>query len=486
MVRLPGRIAVVAAVVVAVTACGPRGGQRQGSPPLAVDVAQAQRRDIATYLSLDGQIAPLQQAVLSTQQSGSVVAVYVNEGQRVTRGQLLAKLDDSLLRAQLAQQQAIVVQSRAHLASSTLQGAVTAPAAQSTITTAEQQLQAAKNSVEADQAALDNAQLTFTSNEQLLKQGYVSETQYQQARSAYVAAQQALNSAKEQQRQAEVALRAARSQGTNAVPIQNQQIASDRATLQQALASVKLLQTQIEQTSLIAPFDGVVTQRLLDPGAYASPNAPIVQLAQIDSVYVNVNVPDTGLQYVQKGTPVSFTTSSVPGRTFTGTVFDVNAIPTTGTLSYRARIKMPNPQGVLRGGMLVSVAVRTQYHPNAIVVPKTAVVQNESGAGVFIVVSLPPPPAGAGGAPAAGGPPAAGPGRPPGPPVRIAQAKLVPVKLGLQTDVDAEIQSPDVGPGTTVITSRPDALQDKGMVAIAGVPPGGGSARSSSNTSGAQ
>jgi HlyD family secretion protein len=480
MLRLPGGLAVAAVVAVAVSACGP-GAQRQGAPPLAVDVVQAQRHGIATYLSLDGQVAPLQQAVLSTQQSGSVVAVYVNEGQRVTRGQVLAKLDDAVLRAQLAQQAALVAQSRAHLSSSTLQGAVTGPTAQSTITTAQQQLAAAKNNVESAQAAYDNALLTYNSNQQLLQQGYVAETTFQQARAAYVAAQQGLNNAREQQRQAQVALSAAQSQGTNAVPIQNQQIASDRATLVQAQAAVRMLQTQIEQTSLVAPFDGVVTQRLLDPGAYASPNAPIVQLAQIDTVYVNVNVADTSLPYVQKGTPISFTTTSVPGQTFTGTVLDVNAIPTTGTLSYRARIVMANPRGVLRGGMLVAVSVRTQYHPDAIVVPRTALVVGQSGSGVFVVVE---PPAPAGGAPAAGGPP--GPAAAGRPPVHIAQAKLVPVRVGLQTDVDAEVLSPEIGAGTTVITTRPDALQDKGMVAITSVPPGGGAARPQSADLGAQ
>ncbi len=243
-----------------------------------------------------------------------------------------------------------------------------------------------------------------------------------------------------------------------------------------------MLQTQIAQTSLVAPFDGIVTQRLLDPGAYASPNAPIVQLAQIDSVYVNVNVADTSLPYVHKGTPISFTTTSVPGQTFTGSVFDVNAVPTTGTLSYRARIVMPNPRGLLRGGMLVAVRVRTQYHPDAIVIPRSAVVVNPSGATVFVVVDVPAP---AGGAPGAAGPP--GPAAPGRPAVHIAQAKMVPVRLGLQTDVAAEVESPEIRGGTTVITTRPVALQDKGMVALQrAAPPGGGAARPQSADFGAQ
>ena len=53
------------------------------------------RSDIATYVPLDGQIAPVQESTLSSQQSGNVAAVYVNEGQHVVRGEVVAKLDDS-------------------------------------------------------------------------------------------------------------------------------------------------------------------------------------------------------------------------------------------------------------------------------------------------------------------------------------------------------------------------------------------------------
>ncbi len=126
---------------------------------------------------------------------------------------------------------------------------------------------------------------------------------------------QALNTARETERQAVVGLRAAQSQGTNALPIQQQTIAQNRGALDAVRAQVRLLQTEIAQTSIVAPFDGVVTQRLLDPGAFASSNAPVVQVSQIDTVYVNVNVPDEDLAYVHTGTPVSFTTSSAPGRT---------------------------------------------------------------------------------------------------------------------------------------------------------------------------
>jgi HlyD family secretion protein len=465
MLRSQRALAAAAICAVALAACSHGSAAPSGPAPLAVDVGAAQRQDIATYLSLDGQITPLQQSTLSTSQSGTVVAVYANEGQRVAAGELLAKLDDSTLRATLAQQQALAAQAQAQLSTQTLQGNVTPSQAQSTVATAAQQLATAKNNLATAVAALSNAKLVYDSDSTLYKQGYVAQTALEAANAAYVQAQQTVNSSQEAERQAAVALTNAQAQGTNAVPIQDQAILAARATLKSAQAQVKLLQTEIAQTALVAPFDGVITQRLLDPGSYAGPNQPILQISQISHVYVNINVPDEDLGYVRPRTPVTFTSSSVPGRTFSGTVYDVNATPTTGTLSYRARVILPNPDDSLRGGMLVSVAVRTQFSPSSIVVPLTAVVQTAGGAAVYTVVAPPAPP---GGAPAGGPPPsAAKPGGPPGGGLRFALAKLVPVKLGLQTDTQAQISSPQITAGTPVIVTRPDALQDKSLVAFA-------------------
>jgi HlyD family secretion protein len=460
------RALLAAMSIVVLGACAKGGGaQNQGAPPLAVDVAQAKRQDIATYVVLDGQIAPLLSSTLSSPQSGNIVAVYVNEGQRVHAGQLLAKLDDSTLRASLAQQVAIVQQSRAVLGSSTLQVPVTSAQAENTIITAKQGLIAAQNGVLTTDAAFLSAKSTYVADEQLLKQGYVAQTAFDAAKATYVQALQAYNNALETRRQAVVALRAAQSQGQNAVPIQNQTVAGNQGALAAAQAQVRLLETEIAQTNITAPFDGVVTQRLLDPGAFAGPNQPVVQVSHVDTIYVNANVPDEDLNYVRKGTTVTFTSSSLPNRTFTGSVSDVNATPTSGTLSYRARLIVPNPGDVLRGGMLVSVNVRKEFHPNAIVVPRTAVFETENGANVFTVVNLPMPPGMAAGGPPKGAPPK---GAQQGPAMKLMQAQVVQVQVGLQTDTLAEVISPTIQPGTQVITTRPDALQDKSTVAITG------------------
>lgn len=382
--------------------------QQRGPVALDVEAAQAQRRDIATYLTLDGQIAPLQDSTLSFQQSGPISAVYVNQGDRVSAGELLAKIDDSTLRAQLAQTEAQIAQASSQAQSSALNVPITQ--------------QQTSQAVASAKAALASAKLTYDQDSQLFKQGYVSQSQLEQARAAYVSAQSQYNTA-------------VANQGTTGV--QTSQAAAAKQAVRAAEASANVLRTQIGQTSLYAPFNGVVTARLADPGAMASPGTPVLKVSQVDAVWVNVNVPDVDLAYVHSGTPVTFTASQLGSRPFSGTISTVNAVPTQGTLSYQARIRQPNPDAALRGGMLVSVTVQKARHKDAIVVPRQAVAQTDQGSNVFIV----------------------------GPDHKAVE---VPVAVGLQTDTLSEVRSAKIGPGTMVITTRPDALQNGSLVAVNG------------------
>jgi HlyD family secretion protein len=435
-------LASLVTVGVLLSACGGGGSSKSaaqaGPPPLVVDVAAVTQQDISTHLSLDGQISPLQESTLSTPESGTVSAVLVNEGDRVSKGQLLAKLDASQLVAQLAANQAAVAEAKARLAGSAYQAPISSQGYTSNAATAQQNLAAAENRISTAQAALRNAELLNKSNQALVQQGYVASTAAEQARATYVAAVQELNNAKAALPAAQAALRSAQS-GTGQTQVDQATIASNKAALAQAEANVQLLQTQIAQSSVYAPFEGVVTQRLLDPGAFAGPNQSIVRVSQVDQVYVNANVPDEDLAFVHENTPATFTTQSLPGKTFSGRIFAVNATPTTGTLSYRARIKEDNPGNMLRGGMLVTVFVQKEHHPNALVVPRNALFESDAGSNVYTVVD--------------------------------GKAKMVPVTVGLQTDTVAEVRGSSIHSGMKIITTRPDALQDGSVVAVAGATP---------------
>ena len=419
-------LAIAALAVIDLVGCSKKDAGPHGPPPLNVDTAMAMRRDIATYVNLDGQIAPLLDATLAVQQSGPLVDVYVTEGQRVGAGQLIAKVDDSTMRAQLAQDEALISQATARAQSSALSIPITQQQTSAGV-------QTARNTLNSDRAALTNAQLVFNQNTQLFRQGYVSQTVLEQSRALYVAAQQRVAIDQQQVQTAQ--------SNTQQTGISSANAAADRAAIASAQAQANTLRTQIAQTALYAPFGGVITQRLMDPGAMAGPQTPVARLSQIDTVYLNINVPDEDLSFIHAGTPVTFTSGSVPGKTFTGRISDVNAIPTQGTLSYRARVREANPSGLLRGGMLVSVSVQKERHVATIVVPRSAVGQNERGSTVFIVAQ--------------------------------GKAVEVPVSLGIQTDTLSEVHGAQIRPGTQVITTRPDALQNGSVVAVGGAGPGG-------------
>jgi multidrug efflux pump subunit AcrA (membrane-fusion protein) len=397
----------------ALSACGKK--PAAGPMPLNVDAAAATRQNIATYITLDGQIAPLEQSTLAFQQSGMITKINVNIGDMVHRGQLLATIDPSLLQAQLQQAQAQAVQY-----SASAKGAVVGYPIQTQNN--EATLQTAK-------ASLDNARLVYNQNLQLYKQGYVSQTTLQQSQANYVQAQQTYNNAV-------VGMR------NNVVSLQN--VKSQQAQAASAAANAQLLGTQLSQTYLYSPYDAVIANRLVDPGAYASPSQPVLQVARIDKIWINVNVPDNDLSYVRPGVPVTFRSGSLPGRSFNAPIQTVNAVPTSGTLSYLARIQLHNPGYVLRGGMLVSVTVTRQRAENATVVPRTAVAQTETGNIVYVVNG--------------------------------GKAQAVPVQVGVQTDTLAQVISPHVRPGMMVVTTRPDALKDGSLVAVNNASAGSSSA----------
>src|SRR5579862_5732 len=225
--------ALVAAL--ALDACG-KGGEPKGPMALSVDVAPAARQNIATYITLDGQVAPLEQSTLAFQQSGTIVHIGVNIGDIARKGSLLAQIDPSTLSAQLSQAQAQAAQ-----ASAAAQGAVVGYPVQTQSNLAT--LQTAK-------ASLANAKLVYDQNKQLYKQGYVSQTQLQSSEASYVQAQQAYNNAV-------VGMR------NDVVSAQN--VKAQQAQAAAASAQARVLATQLSQTALYAPYDGVISARLLDP-----------------------------------------------------------------------------------------------------------------------------------------------------------------------------------------------------------------------------
>jgi len=408
------RTAAVCAVAVttlcSLAACS-KPAEKKAPAGLPVSAITATRADITATFTLTGVVAPRQQATLSSVVSGPVKEVYVALGEHVRAGQLLVKIDDSTLQAQRAE-------AAAHL-DSVRAGDVGGSA------TARANLASAK-------VAYDNAESNLQRNQTLFKQGYVSRTSLDQSQSQAAAAEAAYRAAVVTEQNANM------QSGPNTVAM---------ADISNAQAALDAINTQIAQTNVTAPFDGVVTQRSVDRGALATSATPLVTVSQLDPAWINVGIPDDDLAYVHAGTPVDITIDTLPGRVWRAHVKVVNAAASTGTLSYLTHVDVPNGDYVLKGGMVANARFQQATHRNVVVIPRVAVYQTETGNAVYTVSD--------------------------------GKAKSVPVQLGLQTLDKVEVSG--IAPGTQVITQRPDALQDGSVVSVIGAPEG--STPASSRTS---
>ncbi|HME81334.1 MAG TPA: efflux RND transporter periplasmic adaptor subunit [Candidatus Eremiobacteraceae bacterium] len=408
MARIAAAGMLAAAVALSLGACAKPAPKKVQGLPVSVQVAS--RGDITATFTLTGVVAPRQQAVLSSVASGNVKEVYVALGERVRAGQLLVKIDDSTLQAQAAQAAAKLQSVRA----SDVGGSATANA---NLTSA--------------RVAAQNADANLARNQTLYKQGYVSKTSLDQAQSQAASADAAL-------RAAEVTAQNANLQSGNS---------SAMADIGTAQAALDAINTQIAQTNVTAPFDGIVTARSVDRGALASPGTPLVTVSQLNPAWINVGIPDDDLAYVRAGTPVTVTIDTLPGRAWHAKVDVVNAAASSGTLSYLTHIVVPNDDYTLRAGMVANGNFQQATHRNVVILPRIALYQTETGNAVYVVVD--------------------------------GKAKSVPVTTGLQTADRVEVTG--IEPGTQVITQRPDALQDGSVVSVVGSPEG--PAPSSSRTS---
>ncbi len=309
----------------------------------------------------------------------------------------------------------------------------------SAVSTAQQNVAAAENSVRTARAAVTSNALTQKADRDLLAQGYVSRETYEQVRATYVSSLETLRSTRQAVRGQEAALRTALS-NTRLRSEDQATIAQNAAGTDVARANVELLAAQITQSSIVAPFDGQVTQRLLDPGAYAGPSSGIFELAQVSRVYVVANVPDVDLSTVARGKVVTFTSLSIAGRSFRGHIFDINTTPTAGTLSYRIRLLQPNADLALRGGMFVTVTTLRARHAGVLIVPSAALIGTGTAmTSVFTTVK--------------------------------GKVESVRVRPGLQTDSAVEITGRGLRAGTTIVTSPPSGLQDGSAIVLPGAAP---------------
>lgn len=169
--------------------------------------------------------------------------------------------------------------------------------------------------------------------------------------------------------------------------------ATDTAEARLAMAQAALAQneTMLRYSRITAPFDGVITMRYVDVGAFVpaatgsgNPQAAaIVTLMDYSTVRVRIAVPEIEAARVQVGQPVVVTTDSLPGKVFRGKVSRHTGALEEATRSLLVEADLPNADGTLRPGMYVMAKIGVEQHRGALLVPAAALVREKAAGFVF-------------------------------------------------------------------------------------------------------
>jgi HlyD family secretion protein len=343
--------------------------------PVSVTVAVARRADVTARVLAPGSVTSIRDAKIGSRISGRVAEVLVQEGQHVTAGTPLLRLDTGDLLAQEAQAQASAAAARARLAA-----VLTWPRPEERQQSADQVSQA-QAGLRAAQAQLDLAQANVQRMRSLHAQGAVSKQDIDSAETQATVAQA-------QVAQAKAAYDSARQNWTiSQVGSRPEDIQQARAQLAQAEAGLAMIRVQLRDSTIYAPFPGTIIQRSVEPGevvSSASGNA-LFTLSQIDDVYVELAVPEEHRTKIRPAEEALMQIDGIPGRTFRGRVEEVRPAASVASRSFGVKVRVPNPDGVLRPGMFARGAIIVGVRPQVLQVPERAVVAATSGSLVFVV-----------------------------------------------------------------------------------------------------
>jgi membrane fusion protein, multidrug efflux system len=160
-----------------------------------------------------------------------------------------------------------------------------------------------------------------------------------------------------------------------------------RAQASQSKARLDELRITLANTVIVSPVDGFVARRLADPGAFVSQNAPIVDVVDISSVRLVVNIVERDLRQIARGDDASVEVDAYPGESFRGRIARVAPVLDPATRTAPIEIEIPNRDYRLKPGMYARVGITTGRRKDALVAPINALVDLGGRRGVFVPVN---------------------------------------------------------------------------------------------------
>ncbi len=286
-------------------------------------------------VSVTGMIEAIQVDV-SAKIAGRIVARPVNEGDRVTVGQLLVRLDEAEQAADVGRQEAAV-----RTAESTLKDLIAGARTE--------ELEDAKAAVQSATATREWTERDFRRAESLFAQTLIAAQEVDRARQAYEVAV-----AQEKSARQKLALLQAGSRPD--------QIEAARGQLAQARNALDMARTRLKEMTIFSLVDGVVLRKNLEVGEMANPGVPILTLMKPSEIWVRAYVPEEEIGRIKVGDPARIAVDAYPARRFPGRIIEIASeaeftprnVQTKKervNLVFRIKVAVENPEGILKPGM---------------------------------------------------------------------------------------------------------------------------------------
>ena len=320
--------------------------------------------DINVAISSTGNPNAVVTVQVGTQVSGVVLALFADFNTKVTKGELIARIDPAPFQAKVDQATANLAASQSAVANS--QAVV--QQALAGIQAANSALAAAQSNVAKAQAVAEDAKVKVDRRVIMVGQGADSKEDLETAQTTYKSAVADHTALVAQQQAVEDSVKVAQAQ----LNVANSLVAANQSQVKQFTAALQSAQLDLDHTSITAPVTGVVVSRNVDVGqtVAASLAAPTLFLIAQDltKMQVDTNVSEADVGRVVVGQLATFTVDAYPGQVFSGAVIQIRKAPINvqNVVTYDAVIGVSNPDMRLFPGMTANVKILVNQRPNVL------------------------------------------------------------------------------------------------------------------------
>jgi len=331
------------------------------TPPTVVSVQTVTARQTSIPVAVHGEalLSALYQAILAPKISAPIARLYVQRGDKVHKGELLAVLENKDLAGAALSSQGQYQQAKAQF---------------QTITkaTVPQEMKKAQADLRQAKAVVDLQQQIYTSRTKLFTEGALPGRDVDQAKVALVQAKVSYDVAQRHLTALEEVNRTA-------------ELETAAGQLHQAQGQFNESAATLAYSEIRSPINGYVTQRPLYQGEMASAGSPLLTVMDTSVLVAKAHLPQILVQGLPVGAPAIV---FVPGVVdpIHGTVMLVSPALDAGSTTVEVWVKVENKNGELKAGTPVQVAITSRTVPNALVVPTTAIVEDEGGGKHVMVV----------------------------------------------------------------------------------------------------